>query len=90
MTRYFFQSGLLARQKTFSPESEDYLKNPVFWEKMNNGWDEFSIPKEVARQLIDMHVRRGDAIFFVTGRSPTKTETVSKRWRIIFIFLPPT
>ncbi len=78
MTRYFFQSGLLARQKPFSPESEDYLKNPVFWEKMNNGWDEFSIPKEVARQLIDMHVRRGDAIFFVTGRSPTKTETVSK------------
>lgn len=78
MTRYFFQSGLLARQKNFSPESEDYLKNPVFWEKMNNGWDEFSIPKEVARQLIDMHVRRGDAIFFVTGRSPTKTETVSK------------
>ena len=65
-------------KKTFSPESEDYLKNPVFWEKMNNGWDEFSIPKEVARQLIDMHVRRGDAIFFVTGRSPTKTETVSK------------
>lgn len=90
MIRYFFQSGFLARQKTFSPESEDYLKNPVFWEKMNNGWDEFSIPKEVARQLIDMHVRRGDAIFFVTGRSPTKTETVSKRWRIIFIFLPPT
>lgn len=78
MIRYFFQSGVLARQKTFSPESEDYLKNSVFWEKMNNGWDEFSIPKEVARQLIDMHVRRGDAIFFVTGRSPTKTETVSK------------
>ena len=35
-------------EKTFSPESEDYLKNPVFWGKMNNGWDEFSIPKEVA------------------------------------------
>ena len=47
-------------------------------EKMNNGWDEFSIPKEVARQLIDIHVRRGDTIFFVTRRSPTKTETVSK------------
>lgn len=64
--------------KTYSPDSEDYLKNPAFWEKMNNGWDEFSIPKEVARQLIDMHVRRGDSIFFVTGRSQTKTETVSK------------
>ena len=45
---------------------------------MNNGWDEFSIPKEVARSLIAMHVKRGDSIYFVTGRSQTKTETVSK------------
>ncbi|STT83245.1 acid phosphatase/phosphotransferase [Klebsiella pneumoniae] len=67
-----------AGQKTFSPGSEDYLKNPQFWEKMNNGWDEFSMPKEVARQLIAMHVKRGDSIWFVTGRSQTKTETVSK------------
>ena len=70
-TVLFSSPGFWRGKKTFSPESEDYLKNPVFWEKMNNGWDEFSIPKEVARQLIDMHVRRGDAIFFVTGRSPT-------------------
>ena len=76
-TVLFSSPGFWRGQKTFSPGSEDYLKNPQFWEKMNNGWDEFSIPKEVARQLIDMHVRRGDAIFFVTGRSPTKTETVS-------------
>jgi acid phosphatase (class B) len=62
----------------FSPDSNAYLKNPAFWEKMNNGWDEFSIPKEVARALIDMHVRRGDSIWFITGRSQTKTETVSK------------
>ncbi len=80
MTRYFFSSPgfwrgkkkLLARKRRLSE------KSCVLGKKMNNGWDEFSIPKEVARQLIDMHVRRGDAIFFVTGRSPTKTETVSK------------
>lgn len=36
------------------------------------------MPKEVARQLIAMHVKRGDSIWFVTGRSQTKTETVSK------------
>ena len=65
-------------KKMYSPDSEAYLKNPEFWEKMNNGWDEFSIPKEVARSLIAMHVKRGDSIFFVTGRSQTKTETVSK------------
>ncbi|MNR02689.1 Class B acid phosphatase precursor [compost metagenome] len=45
---------------------------------MNNGWDEFSIPKEVGRALIAMHVKRGDSIYFVTGRSQTKTETVTK------------
>ncbi len=65
------QKNLLARKRRLSEKS-------CVLGKMNNGWDEFSIPKEVARQLIDMHVRRGDAIFFVTGRSPTKTETVSK------------
>ncbi|MEN1280437.1 HAD family acid phosphatase, partial [Pseudomonas aeruginosa] len=51
-TVLFSSPGFWRGKKTFSPESEDYLKNPVFWEKMNNGWDEFSIPKEVARQLI--------------------------------------
>ncbi|MGO1310340.1 MAG: acid phosphatase AphA, partial [Kluyvera intermedia] len=62
-----------------------YLKNPEFWEKMNNGWDAFSIPKEVARSLIAMHVKRGDSIYFVTGRSQTKTETVSKTLQDYFL-----
>lgn len=44
---------------------------------MNNGWDEFSMPKEVARHLIAMHVKRGDSLFRYR-RSQTKTETVSK------------
>lgn len=34
--------------------------------------------KEVARALIAMHVKRGDRIYFITGRSQTQTETVSK------------
>lgn len=45
---------------------------------MNNGWDAFSVPKEVAHALIALHVRRGDRIWFVTGRSQTRTESVSK------------
>ena len=77
-TVLFSSPGFWRGKKTYSPNSEDYLKNPQFWEKMNNGWDEFSMPKEVARQLIAMHVKRGDSIWFVTGRSQTKTETVSK------------
>ncbi len=77
-TVLFSSPGFWRGKKTWSPDSEDYLKNPAFWEKMNNGWDEFSIPKEVARALIAMHVKRGDTIFFITGRSETKTETVTK------------
>ncbi|EPK7359814.1 acid phosphatase AphA [Kluyvera ascorbata] len=77
-TVLFSSPGFWRGQRIYSPDSQDYLKNPEFWEKMNNGWDAFSIPKEVARSLIAMHVKRGDSIYFVTGRSPTKTESVSK------------
>ena len=45
---------------------------------MNNGWDVFSVPKEVGKALIAMHLERGDHIYFVTGSSATKTETVSQ------------
>lgn len=77
-TVLFSSPGFWRGKKTWSPDSEGYLKEPAFWEKMNNGWDEFSIPKEVARALITMHVKRGDSIYFITGRSETKTETVSR------------
>ncbi|WP_294901803.1 acid phosphatase AphA [Tatumella sp. UBA2305] len=70
--------GFYRGQKMFSPGNDDYLNNPQFWEKMNNGWDEFSIPKRVARQLIAMHLQRGDQVYFITARTPTKTETVSR------------
>jgi len=77
-TVLFSSPGFWRGKKMYSPDSEAYLQNPAFWEKMNNGWDEFSIPKEVARQLIALHLRRGDSIFFVTGRSQTSNERVSK------------
>lgn len=77
-TVLFSSPGFYRGQKEFSPEKQEYLKNPAFWEKMNNGWDEFSMPKEVAKSLITMHLKRGDSIYFVTGRSQTKTETVTR------------
>lgn len=84
-TVLFSGPGFSRGKKTWSPDSEAYLQNPAFWEKMNNGWDEYSIPKEVARQLIAMHVKRGDSIYFITGRNPTKTETISKTLQDIFL-----
>jgi len=77
-TVLFSSPGFYRGQKEFSPGKQDYLKNPAFWEKMNNGWDAFSMPKESGRALIAMHLKRGDSVYFVTGRSETKTETVTK------------
>lgn len=76
-TLLFSSPGFYRGKQEFSPNDESYLKNPAFWEKMNNGWDDFSIPKEAARALIDLHLKRGDKIYFITGRSQTKTETVT-------------
>jgi len=64
-------------QQKYSPGSQAYLSNPDFHEELNNGLDRFSIPKEIARKLIAFHKRRGDNIFFITGRHPTETETLS-------------
>ena len=77
-TLLFSSPGFYRGKQEFSPNDESYLKNPAFWEKMNNGWDAFSMPKEVGKALIAMHLKRGDHIYFVTGRSATKTETVSQ------------
>ena len=57
-------------QMTYSPGSDDYLGMDAFWTDIHsNGCDQYSIPKEVGRQLIEMHEARGDEIFFITGRT---------------------
>jgi acid phosphatase (class B) len=65
-------------QQKYSPGSKDYLSNPAFHEELNNGLDRFSIPKETVQKLIVFHKNRGDTIFFITGRHPTETETLTE------------
>lgn len=65
-------------QQKYSPGSKDYLSSPEFHKELNNGLDSFSIPKEIARKLIVFHKERGDNMFFITGRNPTETETLSE------------
>ena len=77
-TVLFSSPGFWRGKKTYSPDSEDYLKNPAFWEKMNNGWDEFSIPKEVARQLSDnFHIPAGNMnpVIFAGDKPGQNTKT---------------
>ncbi len=52
---------------------DDFLSHPdkrlKFWAEMNTGLDRFSIPKNVARELLALHAERGDTIYFITGRT---------------------
>ncbi|PHM67249.1 acid phosphatase/phosphotransferase [Xenorhabdus stockiae] len=77
-TVLFSSPGFYRGQLEYSPNDNSYLKNPEFWEKMNNEWDKFSMPKQVGIDLVQMHLKRGDDIYFITGRTRTKTETVTK------------
>ena len=53
---------------------DDKHKFREFWTKMNNELDEYSVPKWIARELIELHKKRGDKICFVTKRINTGSE----------------
>ncbi|OTA21676.1 acid phosphatase/phosphotransferase [Xenorhabdus beddingii] len=77
-TVLFSSPGFYRGKLEYSPNDESYLKRPEFWEKMNNEWDKFSMPKKIGIELVQMHLKRGDDIYFITGRTKTKTETVTQ------------
>ena len=56
-------------QQKYSPGKHDYLKNQDFWNEVNAGCDQYSIPKQIAVDLINTHQARGDQIYFITGRT---------------------
>jgi len=66
-------AGVPVREGDLKTE-EDKRKFRDFWTKMNNELDEYSVPKWIARELINIHKKRGDKIYFVTKRINTGTE----------------
>ncbi|MGF1759142.1 acid phosphatase AphA [Photobacterium sagamiensis] len=73
-TVLFSSPGYHRGQQEFSPNSFSYLKSQKFWDKMNCDWEKFSLPKEVGKKLIEMHQKRGDDIYFITGRTSSDCE----------------
>ena len=47
---------------------EKPLSNMKFWEDLCTKFDRFSMPKNSAKKVIDMHKKRGDKVFFITAR----------------------
>lgn len=82
----FSGPGFWRNKKAGSSVSEEYQQDFALREKTDDSLA-FCIPKEAARQLITMHVKRGDNIYFITERSPTGTapETIGKTLQEIFL-----
>ena len=56
-------------KEKYSPDNFIYLKNQEFWNFVSDGGDRYSLPKSAAAKIIAMHQKRGDTIYFITGRT---------------------
>jgi acid phosphatase (class B) len=83
-TILFSSPGFYKGQQMYSPNSPKFLEEEEFWEKMNNEWDEFSIPKIKALDVAKMHLKRGDEVIFITAREKTKTENLTNIIKRLF------
>ncbi|AHG82570.1 HAD superfamily phosphatase [Bibersteinia trehalosi USDA-ARS-USMARC-188] len=64
-------------KQKYSPNDYSYLKNQDFWDEINAGCDKYSLPKQVAIDLIKMHQERGDQVYLITGRTAGKDDQVT-------------
>ncbi len=56
---------------------EKPFEHPQVWFDINTELDQFSLPKKIAQQLIQMHLKRGDSLFFITARDPSEDEKLT-------------
>ncbi len=54
------------------------LSSDKFWSDMSCYLDKYSIPKESARRVIEMHKKRGDKVYFITARPEVKNEILTE------------
>jgi len=57
-----------------------------FWNLINEQYDERSIPKRIGKELLDLHLKRGDDIYIISRRQGTvpATNTVTRRLERMF------
>lgn len=59
------------------------MQTLAFWEATNQ-LDSFSLPKSKGVALVNMHLERGDTVYFITARRGTESETVTNTLRKLF------
>src|SRR5262245_18566133 len=57
-----------------------------FWNRLNEEYDDRSVPKRIGKQLLDLHLQRGDDIYIISRRQATvpPTDTVTHRLERMF------
>lgn len=63
---------------------EKPLASDQFWKDMSCFHDKYSMPKESARRLLEMHQKRNDKIYFITARPPVKGEILTETLNRLF------
>lgn len=60
------------------------VANPRTWEDLHQRLDQYALPKDVGRQLIDLHQKRGDRIYLITARPDVAGAALDARMRQMF------
>jgi acid phosphatase (class B) len=68
--------------------AEQKAKYHEFWNKLNEEYDDRSIPKKIGKRLLDLHIARGDSIYIISRRQSTapapRVDTCTKRYERMF------
>ncbi len=83
---YFHYGFTFGNQHGWGNNPKEVLHSQGFWDYVADQADKLSIPKKSAKELIKMHLERGDKIVFVTGRtkhSKAQNGTVTEAARVL-------
>ncbi len=67
---YFHYGFTFGKEHGWGSTPREVLNSQGFWDYVYEQEDKNSIPKQSAKDLIKMHLERGDKIVFITGRTP--------------------
>ena len=83
---YFYYAFTNGEKLGFGKTPRQVLDSQKFWDYMAEQADRSSIPKKSAKELIAMHLKRGDKIAFITARtkgSKDKNGTITETAKVL-------
>lgn len=69
-SEYFHYGFTFGKELGWGENPKEVLHNQKFWDYVYEQEDKHSIPKKSAKEIIKMHLERGDKVVFITGRTP--------------------